>query len=122
MKVIVAGGRNVPEILGETGARKKVYASIKSFLTIYSIDEIVSGTARGVDRLGEKWAKDNGVKLTRMPADWDEYGKRAGYLRNEEMAEYADAVILVWDGKSKGTGHMLALAKEHSLEIWDCRI
>jgi alkanesulfonate monooxygenase SsuD/methylene tetrahydromethanopterin reductase-like flavin-dependent oxidoreductase (luciferase family) len=56
---------------------------------------------------GLKWAEQLGVKVARFPADWDTYGKRAGYLRNEQMAEYADALFAIWDGESKGTKHMI---------------
>ncbi len=79
--------------------------------------EIVSGTAKGADRLGENYAKEFNLKLKKFPADWDTYGKRAGYIRNEEMAKYADKCIVFWDGESKGSKHMIDLAKKHGLEV-----
>ena len=78
----------------------------------------MSGTARGVDRFGEQWAIENNVAIKPFPADWDTYGKRAGYLRNTQMAEYADALIAVWDGESRGTKHMIDEAKKESLEYF----
>jgi len=81
--------------------------------------EIVSGRARGIDILGERYAKENNLKLKLFPADWDQYGKRAGYLRNKQMAEYADALILIWDGKSRGSQMMLELAKQYKLKIYE---
>lgn len=73
-----------------------------------SPSEIVSGTAWGVDACGEAWAVLRQVKLTTFPADWDKYGKAAGPKRNQQMADYADALLLVWDGVSKGSRNMLS--------------
>lgn len=69
--------------------------------------EIVSGTAGGADRLGEAYAYSQGFSVKRFPADWDEHGKAAGVIRNAEMAEYADAAIIFWNGVSKGTKNMI---------------
>ena len=77
--------------------------------------EIVSGGARGADSLGEKYAKHRGYKLTIFKANWDLYGKSAGYRRNAEMADYADACVVFWDGKSKGTKHMIDLANKKGI-------
>jgi hypothetical protein len=78
---------------------------------------IVSGTAKGADQLGERYAKDRGYKVERYPADWDKYGKSAGYLRNAQMADNAEALVAFWDGESRGTRHMIDLAEEKGLEI-----
>lgn len=77
--------------------------------------EIVSGTANGADKLGEKYAFERGFKLKKFPPDWS-LGKSAGYLRNELMAKNADALIVFWDGKSKGTSHMIKLSKQYNLK------
>lgn len=81
---------------------------------------IISGSARGADVLGERWATENGIPLLRMPADWKTHGVRAGYLRNIEMAEKADALLALWDGKSPGTAHMIEIAKRKGLlvSVW----
>lgn len=84
---------------------------------------IVSGTARGADQLGEQYAKIAGYEVSRFPADWEGLGKRAGYVRNAEMAKFAVAddnrgvLIAFWDGKSKGTKHMIDLAEKNGLEV-----
>lgn len=83
---------------------------------------VLSGTARGADMLGERWAKENGVPIERYPAKWDQYGKSAGYKRNVEMALKAEALIALWDGKSKGTEHMIDIATEYGLVIYVWRI
>jgi len=110
MKVIIAGGRdfNDYDLL-----RKQCDHLLQNQVVV----EIVSGTAKGADQLGERYAKEKEYKITRFPANWDEYGKSAGYIRNEEMAKYADALIAFWDGKSKGTEHMINLAKQYNLKV-----
>ena len=78
---------------------------------------IISGTARGADKLGERYAKEKGYKIERYPANWNKYGKRAGYIRNEQMAKVADACVCFWDEQSKGTKHMIDLAKQYKLVL-----
>jgi hypothetical protein len=79
--------------------------------------EIVSGKARGVDTMGEQWAKENDVPIKEFPADWDNLGRKAGTLRNCQMGDYADALVAVWDGSSRGTAHMIKYAKEKGLKV-----
>lgn len=81
---------------------------------------IVSGCARGADSLGERYAAEIGLEVLKYPADWDKYGKKAGYLRNKQMAEVSNAVIafLVPDeNKNKGTKNMVSLAKLSKLLV-----
>ena len=73
----------------------------------YKITEVVCGCAIGVDRLGQQWAIGNNIPVKEMPADWNKYGKPAGHIRNNQMADYADAAIIVWDGKSFGSKNMI---------------
>jgi hypothetical protein len=84
--------------------------------------EIVSGTAKGADKLGEKFAEEHDISVKRMPANWDLYGKSAGYKRNEQMALYAKedngVLIAFWDEVSKGTKHMIDLANKHGLKVF----
>lgn len=98
MKVIIAGSRGIEDY-------KLVVDTINR--SGYNITEVVSGCARGPDRLGERWAVANDVPIKEMPADFAKYGKSAGPRRNKEMAEYADAAIIIWDGKSCGTRNMI---------------
>lgn len=79
--------------------------------------EIVSGTARGADQLGERYAFEHGFPVKHFPADWDQHGKSAGYIRNAQMAEYADAAVIFWDGMSRGSKHMIDLAKAKGLRV-----
>lgn len=76
----------------------------------YNITEVISGDAIGVDKMGERWAVTNNIKTTLMPVsseEWNRLGKRAGPMRNKRMAEYCDAAIVIWDGKSPGTRNMV---------------
>lgn len=77
--------------------------------------EIFCGMASGADTLGERFAKENGYKIRYFPANWERYGKRAGILRNEEMVLSANALIAFWNGKSKGTEHVLKFAYKNNL-------
>lgn len=63
------------------------------------------------------WAVSNGKEIERYPAEWNRYGRSAGYRRNEQMAKIADALIALWDGQSKGTQHMIRLARSYGLEV-----
>jgi hypothetical protein len=107
-RVVVAGGREFSWLglmcksLDHALQRKKLTHDIV----------IVSGKARGADSLGEKYAELRGYKVEEYHADWDLHGKSAGYKRNAQMAEVADAVVAFWDGKSRGTQHMIDLAKK----------
>jgi len=105
MKTITAGSRLitafsiVEKAVEESGWKNK-------------ITEVVSGCARGVDKLGEMWARNHGIPVKRFPADWDKHGKSAGYKRNIEMSEYGDALIAIWIDSSKGTAHMVNTMKK----------
>ncbi len=78
---------------------------------------IVSGCARGADAIGERYAKENGFKVEKYPADWARYGRSAGPRRNKQMAEISDYVICFWDLKSKGTRSMIEYAKQFNKPV-----
>ena len=83
---------------------------------------IVSGGAKGADALAEQYADECGYEKKIFFANWDLYGKRAGYLRNRQMHEYISqfenrGIVCFWDGKSKGTSQNFQLAKEFNNQI-----
>ncbi len=78
---------------------------------------ILSGCASGADAIGERYAKENCLKVKKYPANWEKYGKSAGPKRNEEMAKNCDYVLCFWEGKSKGTKSMINLAKKYEKPI-----
>ena len=103
MKVIIAGGRDFDnyEMLSNTMKNLNIIVS-----------EVVCGGANGADLLGKEWAERNGIPVKMFPADWDQYGKSAGFIRNHEMGEYADFLVAFWDGKSSGTHNMITTMKQ----------
>jgi hypothetical protein len=111
-KLIIGGGRDFSDY---ALLHKKVDVMLAAKRFNCQI-EIVSGKAKGADTLGEQYAKENGFSLKEFPADW-KIGKSAGYARNKEMAEYADACICFWNGKSNGTKHMIDLANAKGIPI-----
>ena len=112
-KVIIAGTRDFAdyELLKE-----KCDAILSSKKMDYNI-VIVSGTARGADRLGERYARERGYRIDRYPADWDRDGSSAGPIRNALMADNAHALIAFWDGRSRGTMNMIDTAKAKGLMV-----
>lgn len=102
MKVIIAGTRTCNDM-----------AALEAAIAKWGrhITEVVSGGANGADRLGEQWAHAHGVKVKLFPANWRELGKAAGPIRNGEMGKYADGLIALWDGQSKGTKHMISVMR-----------
>ena len=78
---------------------------------------IIEGEARGPDLISRKWAETRGVPFRSYPADWDEYGKAAGFIRNEEMAKAGTHVLAFWDGQSNGTNDMIERGLKHQRRV-----
>lgn len=120
IKAIIAGSRRFEDFryANSVFMNHLLYNSIRP-----SDVEIISGGARGADRIGEMIAEAHGIKLVRFPADWTTYGKSAGMIRNNQMADYAvsgsDEAILFafWDGKSRGTKGMIDIAKRKGMSV-----
>lgn len=112
-KVIVAGSRGFNDY---RLLRENCNSALREKKKTHNII-IVSGHAKGADAFGEKYAKDEGFDLEIFPADWKKFGKAAGFRRNEQMAEFADALIAFWDGKSHGTKHMIDIATEKGIKV-----
>ena len=116
--VIVAGSRSITSY-------QEVCTAIES--SFYTVDCLISGGARGVDTLGEQWARAHNVPVRRFPANWKKHGKAAGFIRNEEMVDYAIehasewggcAVVAAWDGESHGTEHTIRYAKSKQVPVF----
>lgn len=118
MKIIIAGGRDFDDFTHLKERCDDIIGGLIAGSAWAGTIRIVSGTARGTDKLGEKYAELYGYPIDRFPADWEKYGKAAGYKRNAEMAQYADVLIAFWDEKSRGTKHMIDLAIEHGLRTY----
>lgn len=113
-RVIIAGSRECPEYCDKLLTRIDKLLLPKLNITN---TEIVSGTARGADRLGENFAKINGYDLKLFPADWNSLGKGAGMIRNRQMAGYATHLIALHKNNSRGTANMIETATKLGLEI-----
>jgi hypothetical protein len=98
MRIIIAGSRSIED-----------YSVLQDaiFCSDFSITEVVCGGARGVDSLGARWAGEQGIPCSMFRANWEKFGRAAGMYRNTEMAEYADGLIALWDGESRGTLDMI---------------
>lgn len=109
LKLIIAGGRDFNDASLMARELNKLCDNTNEGSGIYSGYDIsvVSGMARGADALGHVLGKHSGMIVYEFPADWDRYGKRAGFLRNEAMARFADVLVAFWDGQSRGTSHMI---------------
>ena len=116
-KVVVAGSRGFNSYAYMEEALDQQIMEAMEELDVIDDIEIVSGGAKGADKLGERYAKERGYSLKIFPAEWNKYGKSAGYKRNEQMADYADLVIVFWDGESKGTKHMIDIADNKGIYL-----
>lgn len=109
-RVIVAGGRDFFNY-------RLLEEKLDRLLSPKENVVIVSGMAKGADRCGEEYARKHGLQISFFPALWNQHGTRAGFIRNEEMAKNADAVVCFWDGKSSGTQHMIETARNMKLPV-----
>ena len=108
LKIIIAGSRNFND-------KDFVYEKLDKILSNYEDIEIVEGGARGVDSLARQYAIDYKIPYKEFSAHWDAYGKAAGGIRNDQMAQYGDMLIAFYNG-SKGTKNMINAAKRKNLE------
>jgi len=114
MKTIIAGSR-------------KADLTINRLMEIIDmagipITEVVSGHSGNVDLMGEKWAEAVRLPVTIFKASWKEFGSSAGPRRNRQMADYAEALIAIWDGKSRGTLNMIKEATKRELKVYVMQI
>ena len=116
-KLIVAGGRDYTKY-------DRVYSAIMELAEGELADKavsIVSGMAKGADKLGYIFALSNNVKVYEFPANWNQFGKSAGFIRNTAMANFSDGLLAFWDGQSKGTAHMISTMKAQKKPVFICR-
>lgn len=108
MRTIIAGSRDITSI-------NIVQKAIKT--AGFNMTCVLCGGAAGVDSVGKYYAETNNIPVEMFPAQWDKFGKAAGFKRNDEMAKSADALIAIWNGSSGGTKHMIETAKRHGLKV-----
>lgn len=109
MRTILAGSRSCEDLhdMEDAIAFSKI-----------NITHVLNGRAKGADHLGVLWARNNNIPITEFLADWERYGRGAGFKRNAQMAANADALIALWDGKSHGTKHMIDIATAMKLRVF----
>ena len=111
MKLIIAGSRDFKDY-------EKLVNTLNTSGLINSIEEVVCGMAKGADLLGKRFAMEYNIPVKEFPADWDRYGKRAGFVRNEQMAQYGTTLLVFWDGVSRGTKHMINISRKNGLPTY----
>lgn len=126
-KLIISGSRSLYDI----GLIKKAIAY--AHIDIKDISEVVHGNAMGIDKGAGLWAKEHNIPIKVFPANWGDitvenavigqnsfgkYNKLAGLNRNEKMAEYADKLLAIWDGQSRGTQHLIEFVKSLGKDFW----
>lgn len=111
VNVMVCGSRTIID-------KEWIFSQIEQFwywnLACYSDMTLIEGEARGVDKISKEYAENNEWGVKSFPADWNKFGKSAGYIRNEEMVKACDCCLILWDGKSKGTAHDIKLCEKHN--------
>jgi hypothetical protein len=110
MKIAIVGSREFKEDAWYSIFREKILPDLEFSKRDKILDSFISGGAVGVDSYIERWCKENEVEIEVIKPEWEKYGKRAGFLRNELIINEADKVIAFWDGQSKGTKHSIDLA------------
>lgn len=115
IKLIIAGGRDLNRSVGDIENDLICTFGFSHEETL----EIVSGCAKGIDACGEAFADHCGFEVKEFPANWKEYKHAAGPIRNRQMAEYADALLLIWDGKSKGSANMKKEMERLDKEVYE---
>jgi len=114
LKVIIAGGRDFTD----TQYAADTLVKLVEENMLPDTFTVISGNARGADKVGEYLAKLWDLPLEIYPADWNQHGKSAGYIRNNQMADIANALVAFWDGKSKGTMHMINTMKQQHKHVF----
>ena len=109
MRTIIAGGREVTD-------PKVLEAALKEYSG--HITTVICGGAKGADELGRQWGKANNIPVEEFAASWSTYGRKAGFMRNLQMAENAEALVALWNGESKGTANMITVAKARKLKVF----
>ena len=110
MRIIVAGGRDFSDYEFMVGVLDRLFSRLSEVV-------IISGMARGADNLGHRYAREHGIEVIEMPANWKAHGRAAGMIRNSAMLEVAEGLVAFWDGKSPGTRDMISKAKAKGIHV-----
>lgn len=103
LRIVIAGSRTFDDMRYMRECLDEALSGVNAV--------VLSGAAMGADQMGERYAVARGWKVERYPADWNRFGNSAGMIRNKEMLDKCDAVVVFWDGKSRGTANMIEIAR-----------
>jgi len=110
MKLIVSGSRDIQD-------RKLVEQHLSEYMDSHIVSSIIEGECRGPDIFARDYAEKNGIPVIKVPAEWEKYGMRAGYIRNKKMAEMGDALLAFQKNKSSGTQNMIKIMKKMNKDV-----
>lgn len=112
MIFLVCGGRGFADKAGLAAALDRLHVKV-------GIYKIIAGAARGADRLATNWAADRGIAWQEYPADWDNHGKAAGPIRNQQMLDEGKPEGVVAFPGGTGTADMVKRARKAGLSVWE---
>ena len=111
MKVAIVGSRSIND-------QMFVEYLFRCFTYIFGKPtKIISGGARGIDTFAEDFAHTFNIDLQVFKPDWAKYGKKAGFIRNEDIIKNCDICLAIWDGESHGTKHDLELCEQYKKDL-----
>jgi YspA, cpYpsA-related SLOG family len=114
MRILVCGGRDYFD-------RATVFLDLDTMHADKDtpVTMVITGGAQGADRLGEAWAIERGIPSVVCKANWWAHGKKAGWLRNNTMADLNPDFVLAFPG-GRGTAMMIEIAKARGIEVIKC--
>jgi hypothetical protein len=115
-RVIIAGGRDFDDYVYMSTKLNELFNDPNTFNN--KAIKVISGMAKGADTLGIRYADEHKLTKILFPANWKEYPRIAGFLRNNDMLSVATHLIAFWDGKSNGTKHMIEIAQMKGIPVW----
>lgn len=119
MRTVIAGSRKCGLINNNTWDYEFLINIIDQVVreNNLKITEVISGHANGPDKAGEMWAKRTEIPVRVLKPDWNK-GRMAAFITNNEMAKIGDILIVIWDGKSTGTQHMINQMQKLGKQIY----
>ena len=114
MKILICGGRNFIDI-------DRGFKELDNFHREHGVTHVIHGAARGADSVGSAWANNRNIPQTEYPANWNKYGRSAGYLRNTKMANAKPDAVLAFPG-GRGTQHMIDIARKRGIPVYQSQL